>query len=324
MNNMKNRAVDYLRLSVTDKCNLNCLYCAPFEKSGIITANEILSYEEVVRLVGAFVKKGVRALRLTGGEPLLRRDIVGLIRMLKNIKGLQDISLTTNAVLLKNTAYQLKSAGLDRVNISLDSLKKERFAYIVGSDIFDDVWAGIQGALDAGLHPVKLNTVIMKGINDDEILDLAGLAYRFPLTIRFIEFFPTNSLSRQLTDWLIDNNEVKAGIEASFGRLQKILEARGSGPAEYYKPKGSKGLIGFISSSSRNFCKACNRIRVDCAGRISPCLFSGAKYELGKILRKLKSDDELTGYIEDVLKMKPKYNKNNVNAGTVEMCTLGG
>ena len=198
-----NIGIDYLRLSLTDRCNLNCLYCTPLERGQFLTRGEVLSYEEIVRAVSLFVKAGVRKLRLTGGEPLIKKNIVGLIKMLKRIDSLEEIAMTTNGVYLKDLASPLKAAGLDRVNISIDTLKKEKYKSITGFDYFDDVWAGIKESLGSGLNPVKLNVILMKGLNDDEVLDFARLSFEYPLVIRFIEFFPTNKRSSKLSGALI-------------------------------------------------------------------------------------------------------------------------
>ncbi|MBL7071426.1 MAG: GTP 3',8-cyclase MoaA [Candidatus Omnitrophica bacterium] len=319
---MKNK-IDYLRLSITDRCNLNCLYCTPLKKDQFLTHDEVLRYEEMVKIVEAFVTMGVRYVRITGGEPLIKKNITDLVSMIRDIKGLREIALTTNGIGLKDKARQLKEAGLDRINISINTLKEERYIDIAGRDYFKEVWAGIHSALKSGLDPIKLNVVVMKGINDDEILDFVRLTFRYPLNIRFIELFPTTERSEGLTYHMMKNTEIKEKILDQFGEMRRSFDINGNGPAEYYRLKDSMGLIGFINSSSDNFCNECNRVRIDCAGRISPCLFSGHIYDLRNALRNGKND-ELSLSIKDIFEMKSEYNKNAINNRKVEMSSIGG
>lgn len=320
---MENK-VDYLRLSLTDKCNLNCVYCTPLEKEKFLGRDEVLSYEEITKAVSLFVDAGIRKVRLTGGEPLIKKDIDVLIGMLSNIEGLEEISMTTNGVYLKNLAVKLKHSGLDRINISIDTLNKERFKSITGFDSFDSVWSGIKEALEIGLSPVKLNVILMKGINDDEISDFAQLSLDYPLAVRFIEFFPTNKRSMKFSGCLLNNGDVKKEITEKFGAIEIAPWVKGNGPAEYFKLKGSKGLIGFISSSSGNFCDDCNRIRMDCAGRISPCLFSGPILDMRELLRPNLEEDKLLSRIKEIFIIKPRYNKNKIADPKIEMSSIGG
>jgi len=316
--------IDYLRLSLTDRCNLNCLYCTPLERSRFLSRDEVLSYEETARAVSIFVKAGVRKLRLTGGEPLIKKDITGLIEMLKKIDALEEITMTTNGVYLKGLAGSLKEAGLDRVNISIDSLKKEKFKSITGFDHFDDVWAGIKESLRVGLNPVKLNVILMKGINDDEVLDFVRLTFEHPVIVRFIEHFPTNKRSLELSGALIKTQVLKERITSHFGAIKKISKVTGNGPAEYYKLRDSEGAIGFISGSSANFCDRCNRVRLDCAGRISPCLFSGPTCDIKPLLRGAQSDEELLKYVKGAFSMKSKFRKDISKGHQLEMSSIGG
>jgi len=317
-------SVDYLRLSVTDLCNLNCIYCTPLEKEKFLTRQEVLRYEEMYRLVKIFVSAGIRKVRITGGEPLYKRGIIDLIKMLKGIEGLEEVSLTTNGVLLKDRAYQLKSAGLNRINISLDSLKKECFARITGKDCFEEAWEGVEASLDAGFQPLKLNVVLMRGINEGEITDFARLTFKYPLVVRFIEFFHTNQRSQKLIDLLISKEEIRKVIEDSFGKMKEEDGIPGSGPASYCRIKGAKGAIGFINGSTSSFCVRCSRIRVDCAGKISPCLFSGPVCDTRAFLRGGYNDEAILGEIEKIIKNKPGYTKEIINQRNVEMSSLGG
>lgn len=316
--------IDYLRLSLTDRCNLNCIYCTPLKKSQFLDCSEVLSYEEIVRAVTLFTQAGIRKLRLTGGEPLIKKDIAGLIKMLKGIKGLEEVALTTNGVHLNGLAAKLKQAGLDRVNISIDTLKKEKFKSITGFDFFDNVWSGIIKSLEIGLKPVKLNVILMKGINDEEISDFAQLAFDYPLIVRFIEFFPTNKRSMKFAGYLLKSEEIKKKVAGRFGIMENVSGIKGNGPAEYYKLKDAKGLIGFISGISKSFCDGCNRIRMDCAGRISPCLFSGYTHDIRPLLRSIRNDEDLLRYIKEVFKIKSRYSKDMAKGRQLEMSSIGG
>jgi len=316
--------IDSLRLSVTDRCNLNCIYCTPLKKSKFLSKGEVLRYEEMVKLVYLFVKAGIRKVRITGGEPLIKKDIITLIKMLRGIEGIEDVSMTTNGVYLESLAGQLKEAGLNRVNVSLDTLKRERFKNITGSDSFDDVWNGIKEALNIGLYPVKLNVILMRGINDEEMLDFVRLTFRYPLIVRFIELYPTNERSERLTAYLVTNYEVMEKISNHFGKVQWISGIKGNGPAQYYRLKDAEGTVGFISGFSENFCNGCNRIRVDCAGRISLCLFSGYVSEMREQLRSGEDEEYLLSCIRELLSKKSQYKKNITNRCKIEMSSIGG
>jgi len=316
--------IDYLRISITDRCNLNCLYCNPDRRISFLQKEDILSYEEMAKVVELFSVKGISKVRLTGGEPLIRKDIASFIRMLKNIKNIKDISMTTNGVLLKYMVKDLKIAGLNRVNISLDTLKADRFKLITRGENYFDVWDGIKKSIEEGLNPVKINVVLLKGINDDEILDFAKLSLEFPLIIRFIELFPVNSrLKESFGSMIINNEDVKQEIIKNFGELESVSNVRGNGPAVYYKIKNSLGNIGFISSFSEDFCDRCNRIRIDSTGRIFPCLFSEPIYDVKKLIR-TKAIDEIFKLIDKITKTKSLYRKKNIKDYKVEMSSIGG
>ncbi|MCQ9205314.1 MAG: GTP 3',8-cyclase MoaA [Omnitrophica bacterium] len=320
----KNITVDYLRLSVTDLCNLNCVYCTPLEKREFLTHQEVLRYEEIARLIRLFIEIGIRKVRITGGEPLIKKNIVALVEMLKKIEGLEEISMTTNGMLLSEYAAQLKKAGLSRVNISLDTLKRDRFKAITGVDSFLEVWEGIQAALAVGFDPVKLNVVPIKGVNDDEIVDFAKLTLKYPLIVRFIELFHTNQRSKKFIESLLSSERTKKLITEELGEIKPSHMIKGEGPASYYKISGSIGSIGFISGSSSNFCHCCNRIRVDCAGRISPCLFSGHIYDTRPLLRSNTQDEKLLEDIKKLLSLKFQYTKYTIKERKIEMSSLGG
>lgn len=320
----KNIKIDYLRFSLTDKCNLNCIYCNPLQKDKFVPREKILTHEEIAKIVKLFVKKGIKKLRLTGGEPLIKRDLIRLVNMFKEIKDLKEISITTNGTYLKDFAASLKTSGIDRINISLDTLKKDKYKNITGSDCFENVWAGIENSLKYGLNPVKLNVVLMKGINDDEIKDFAQLTKDYNLAVRFIELYPTNMRVINFMSHQMKNQETKEIIKDHFGELKLIPTVKGNGPAEYYRLRKAKGTIGFINNLSDYFCHSCNRIRINCAGMIAPCLFSGYIYDIKPLLRKENQDNKLLTFIENIIKEKPKYKKDKTKICNIEMSSVGG
>jgi len=322
---MENNLIpEYLRISITDWCNLNCIYCTPLEKGQCLSHGDVLRYEEIKEAVAVFVKAGVKNVRLTGGEPLIKKDILSLVRMLKSIKGLEELSMTTNGVLLGQYAAMLKDAGLERINISLDTLKRERFLAITGKDSFDQVWKGFLASLESGFNPIKLNIVMMRGVNDDEIADFSRLTLRYPISVRFIEFFHTNPRTKKLIDSLVTSDMVKKEIQNKLGELIPVSGVIGSGPAKYYKLKAALGAIGFINGATGNFCSDCNRLRMDCAGRISPCLFSGAVLDVRPLLRPNLEEDKLLSEIKKIFTIKPQYNKNKIADPKIEMSSIGG
>lgn len=318
-------AIDYLRLSLTDRCNLNCIYCTPKEKGAHLKHEDLLRHEEITRAAAAFVRAGVKKIRLTGGEPLVRKNIVGLVRLLRAVPGLQELALTTNGMLLKDLAVPLREAGLDRVNVSLDTLHPATFKRITGSEGLDNVWDGLMAALKAGFAEVKLNVVVMKGINDTEAPEFARLAIDFPLSVRFIEFYSTNERSLRLGDVLVTTAETMARIERVYGLLRQVPPGPSDGPARIYTRAGDgKGKIGFISGRSDYFCGSCNRVRMDCAGQIYPCLFSRATHSIKDLLRSGAPDEALDEYIKKVFLVKSGYKKDSPTAGHIEMSSLGG
>jgi len=275
-------------------------------------------------MAAVFVKAGIKNVRITGGEPLIKKDLFELVKMLKSIDGLKELSMTTNGVNLDPYAEALKDAGLDRINISLDTLKKERFRQITGSDNLHEVLKGISRVNKLGFAPVKLNMIPMRGINDDEIIDFVNFGRENNLYVRFIEFFPTNTRSQKMSECTITNQEVKQIIEDKFGELLPIEGVRGNGPSQYYRFNNSAIPIGFISSYTENFCNSCNRIRVNCAGQISPCLFSGYRYDIQPLLRNKTSEEELLLYVKKAISEKPCFRKTTFGAPKIEMSTLGG
>ncbi len=300
-----NRNIDYLRISVIDRCNLRCIYCMPAEGiSNLLPHSEILTYEEILKIVQIGVDLGIRKIRITGGEPLLRRGIVNFIENLSKIEEIRDIGLTTNGVLLKNFAKDLYKAGLKRVNVSLDSLSEDKFRYITRIGNLRDVIKGIEEAYSLGLKPVKINVVVMKGINDDEILNFALWSKEVEYQIRFIEFMPIgpNSWRKEL---FISKDEIKTIIEKEFGKLLPLTMKK-SGPAEYFMLEGAKGLLGFISPMTSHICVRCNRLRLTAEGKLRPCLFSDKEVDLKQILRSGASEEVLREKIINTILQKPQ------------------
>lgn len=315
---------DYLRISLTDRCNLNCIYCTPLKRKDFLSHGEVLRYEEIAKLTEIFVRSGIKKIRLTGGEPLIKKNIADLVKMLKEIKGLREVSLTTNGVMLAEYIKDLKKAGLDRLNISLDTLQRDKFKEITGLDCLDKVWQGIKLSLKLNLSPVKINVVPIAKINSDELTNFARLTLKLPVTVRFIEFFHTNERSKKLFSSFIPTESIKKMITAKLGVLHPAGSVNGRGPAVYYRLKNAKGAVGFISPTTENFCTACRRLRLDCTGKLYPCLFSGFYYDIKKDLRDAETDEEIAKKIAQLIAVKPNYTKNSAKARSVEMSKLGG
>lgn len=263
------RNVDYLRVSLTDRCNLRCLYCMPEEGIEKLKHEDILRYEEVLNIIKAFAKLGGRKVRYTGGEPLILKGIDYLISETAKIPGIEDIALTTNGILLYDMADELKKAGLKRVNVSIDSLKPEKYSHITRGGDLRKVMLGIEKCLKIGISPVKINVVIIKGLNDDEVGDFINLTKELPVQIRFIELMPMGEGKKYYESGRMSSNEI---IE-KFPELI-LLSEKNQGTAKMYKLKDSKGAVGFITPMSCKFCSSCNRIRLTSAGTIKPCLHS--------------------------------------------------
>ncbi len=300
-----NRIINYLRLSLTDRCNLRCIYCMPEEGIQFIPHNEILSYEEMLHLVRLSVEMGIEKIRLTGGEPLVRRGALQFIETLSTLEGLNEITLTTNGVLLKEFAKGLKDCGICRINVSMDTLKPDRFNRITGRSFFHRVWEGIHEAERLGFNPIKINVVAMRGINDDEILDFGRLTLERPYHIRFIEFMPVGEHNGWSDDRFIPIQEIRERL-LPLGSLQPILHEGLDGPAERYALEGARGELGFIGSLSNHFCETCNRLRLTAEGHLRGCLFSDKETDLKTPLREGKDDDHLLGLIRQTILNKPK------------------
>jgi cyclic pyranopterin phosphate synthase len=301
-----NRKIDYMRLSVTDRCNLRCSYCMPEEGVKIKPHKEILLYEEIKRFATAAARTGISKIRVTGGEPLVRKDIVDLIKMLAAIDGIEDLSLTTNGLLLAEYGQSLKDAGLNRVNISLDSLDPAVYKRLTRRGELSKAISGLQAAIELGLEPVKVNAVLIKGVNDNP-KDFIKLIYDYPVHVRFIELMPVSMTDK---DSYLSVAEFEKNI-SSYVDVENIenLEGKapkGAGPARYITFKGALGTIGFISAVSNHFCSRCNRIRLTADGKLRPCLFSNTEFDIREQLRSNKSEDELAAFIEEVIRKKPE------------------
>lgn len=267
LNDHLGRKIDYLRISITDRCNLRCRYCMPADGVENKAHQDILSYEEILKIVKKGIEMGIRKVRITGGEPLVRLGIEDFIKSLKKLD-LDDISMTSNAVLLSKNAKKLKEAGLDRINISLDTLDSKKFKKITRRDNLSQVLRGIRAALKVELNPVKLNVVVMKGINDDELFDFVELSRNKKLSVRFIEYMPLGGEAE--AEKFISSREIKDLIQQKFELLPAV--SNGNGPANYFKIEGAVGTIGFISALSEHFCSSCNRLRLTADGKFKPCL----------------------------------------------------
>jgi len=304
------RSISYLRLSLTDRCNLRCMYCVTEEESSgclaKLTHDELLTYEELLRVVRVAVAMGITKVRLTGGEPLVRRNVMQFIRDLTRIEGLDDIRITTNGVLLARYARELFAAGVTKVNISLDSLRPERVAAITGVDCFAQVWRGVETVLALGFSPVKLNMVAMRHINDDEILDFARLSQRLPVQVRFIEFMPIGESSRWNADTYISTDEIMARISA-LGELIPLQKGRNDGPAKVFRlgAEGA-GTLGFISPLSHHFCDRCNRLRLTSAGTLRSCLLHDEEVDLRAVLRSEPTDAAIREALLTAIRNKPQ------------------
>ncbi|HUO06955.1 MAG TPA: GTP 3',8-cyclase MoaA [Phycisphaerae bacterium] len=282
-------AVQMLRISVTDVCNLRCVYCMPEEGVEWLPKSHVLSYEEIATIVRAAVSVGVTHFKLTGGEPTARRDLPVLVEMLRGIEGVKDLSLTTNGILLGGMLESLRRAGLNRITISLDSLRPERFFAITRGGSFEKVWGAIERAVAMGFERLKINVVVMKGMNEDEVAEFAALTVKMPITVRFIEFMPLgrSGLTEKPEEAMVTELQIRERIEAVHGKLLPVWRGAevGVGPAKVWGLANAAGRIGFISAMSHPFCETCNRLRLTPDGLMRSCLFDGGEVDLKPILR---------------------------------------
>lgn len=297
------RRIEYVRLSLTDKCNLRCFYCMPKGFKDFEQPENWLSFDEIERVIKAFTELGVARVRLTGGEPLVRKNIARLSQRLTALPGLQDLSLSTNATLLMDQADALKQAGISRINVSLDSLRAERFKNITGGEL-QPVLDGLMAAKEAGFSPIKINVVAMKGINDDEFEDLVEFCLQHNFTLRFIETMPMGATSDDATDHYIDLSAVKQKLSESYELIPGVMP--GGGPARYVQVKGTDLRIGFITPISQHFCESCNRVRLSTDGTLYLCLGQEDKVDLRSLLRQGISDNDLKSILVEAIGLKPQ------------------
>jgi len=304
------RPVRYMRVSVTDRCNLRCRYCAPTDEFVSLSHDQIVSYEEIERLASVLAPRGVSSIRITGGEPLVRKHLDRLMSRLSRTPGVMDISLTTNGFLLAELASPLQKAGLSRVNISLDTMKDDRFAWITGpggegkQGGWNRVMNGIEEADRAGLSPIKINVVLMRGFNDDELVQFASLTKDRDYEVRFIEFMPMSPEGFWGAEKVVTAAEAIGRLEAVYGSLMPLGRGRGAGPAVRYQIPGCIGTVGFITPVSRHFCIDCNRIRITADGKIRTCLFSDEEMDILGPLRSGATDDQILTIIQEALNAK--------------------
>jgi GTP 3',8-cyclase len=297
------RSIEYLRISVTDRCNFRCVYCMPETGMQWLPKAEILSYEEIASVVGQLAPLGLRRLRITGGEPTIRPQIHELVRMLKAVSGVEDIALSTNGVRLPELAPLLKAAGLDRVNMSVDSLRADRIVSIARRDFKFDPTRAAQAAEDAGLEPIKLNMVVMRGVNDDELEDVARLTIDHPWHVRFIELMPVGEMQALTWDHVVPSAEIIARLEAVAPLTPSSGPAKGNGPAAYYQWAGARGTVGVITPMTHTYCASCNRVRLTADGRLRTCLFGNHEVDLRTPLR---ANVPLESFFRDALANKPR------------------
>jgi cyclic pyranopterin phosphate synthase len=303
-----NRPISYLRISVTDRCNLRCVYCMPSQ--GVVKRShaEILRYEEIETVVRAAAALGITKVRLTGGEPLVRPGIVDLVRILARVEGIDDLAMTTNAVLLNDYAKELAQAGLQRINISLDTLRPERFGRITRCGRLEDVLVGMEAARQAGLEPIKINTVVIRGMNDDEVVDFARQTVEPGWHVRFIELMPIGNSMTVEDDWrerVVTAREIQKQVEAALGPLEPAKVLPGGGPARYYRLPQAKGTLGFITPISEHFCHRCNRLRLTADGHLRPCLLSEYEIDLRAPLREGADVERIKTLILQAIERKP-------------------
>ncbi|MBP1753463.1 MAG: moaA [Geobacteraceae bacterium] len=317
------RKINYLRLSVTDRCNLRCRYCMPEEGISKLRHAEILSYEQMLMLAQASVQVGIEKIRVTGGEPLVRNGIIDFLKNLSAIPGLRQLVLTTNGILLKEMAADLKNAGVQRLNISLDSLRPEVFKQITRFDYLDRVLTGIQVAEELGF-PIKINVVAMRGVNDAEFIDFAKMTLNKPYAVRFIEYMPT-SKEESWQSLVIPGDEILERIAKQYP-MKPVVRSALSGPSQDYRIDGAAGTLGIITAISEHFCSECNRIRVTSAGMARSCLFDDTEFDLKPFLRK-GGEAELAETLRSIVMGKPqKHLMSNHDAAhePFDMSKIGG
>lgn len=326
MRDNEGREIEYLRISVTDRCNLRCIYCMPEEGVGAMCHPSILTYEEIVRVCTTFAKHGLKKVKITGGEPLVRKDIVRLVSCLKAIPGITNVTITTNGVLLEKYYDDLVAAGIDAITVSLDTLNPDVFKEITRRDELEQVLRGIKKAMDAGKVRFKLNCVSVVGMKKQGILDLLKFSENADVDVRFIEMMPIG-FGKHFE--FVSEDAIKAQIQDRYGRMTVCNEKRGNGPAKYYHVQGLTGKVGFISAVSHKFCSECNRVRMTADGYLKTCLQYENGVDLKQLLRENASEEELWTVMEEAIRLKPRAHHFEENNTTTEdelrgMSQIGG
>ncbi|KPA10742.1 molybdenum cofactor biosynthesis protein MoeA [Candidatus Magnetomorum sp. HK-1] len=319
------RQLNYLRVSITDRCNLRCIYCQTGSVFHKQHHDDILRYEEILRVIKAGIALGITKVRITGGEPLVRRGVFPFLKEVTQLPGLEDISFTTNGVRLKRHISDILDANIRRINVSLDTLNSKKYVTITGADRWQQVWDGLIAAHEAGLYPIKLNVVAMNGINDDEWLSFANLICKYPFWVRFIELMPVGDKDLCSQRW-VSSDTIKNSIESYFGQLSPLEKQVHDGPAERYKFDGCKGEIGFIHALSHHFCHTCNRLRLTANGNLRACLLSDQQIHLKSLLRNGCSDFDIQKQLMAAVKQKPISHQNHPFqiACSEQMVAIGG
>ena len=329
------RPIKDLRISVTDRCNFRCVYCMPHDEYEWIDKKEILTFEEITRLARLFARLGVDKIRLTGGEPLMRRNLELLIAQLSSIEGIKDICVTTNGSLLADKVAAFKAAGLKRINVSVDTLKPEKFKEICKRGDLDKVLEGLFAAQKQGLHPIKVNAVIERGVNDDDIVELVEFSRQHGFFMRFIEYMDVGNTNSWTSEKLVSKKEIVEKINARFP-LKEVGRENGSAPAVDYEFVDGRGEVGIVASVTEPFCSTCNRARLTADGKLVTCLFSSVGHDLKALLRGGSSDEEILNFITGIWQVrKDRYSSERLEAlksstydpkqrKKIEMITLGG
>lgn len=320
------RRIEYLRISVTDKCNLRCVYCMPEEGLPWLRRDQLLRYEEIAEIVRVMAEMGLRKVRITGGEPLVRRDLPALVRMIRAVDGIEDIALSTNAVLLDELTDELRDAGVNRLNVSLDSLRPERIDAIARrTGSAEAILRGLVAAERAGFAPIKINCVVMRGRNDDEVADFAAVTRERPWHVRFIEVMPTGDNLGVSRDEFVSADEILARVR-EIGALEPVAGPAGNGPARYFAFAEAPGTVGVITPMSHNYCERCNRMRLTADGQLRPCLFGSIQTNLRDPLRRGEPIEPL---VRQTLRIKPERHwlvqgSDEGSGGLLALSQVGG
>ncbi len=321
------RRLTYLRVSITDRCNLRCVYCMPREGIKKVPHADVLSYEELLRVCRIAAGLGISKIRVTGGEPLLRADVEEFLTGLGDVPGLSEVTLTTNGLLLGSYVDSIKAAGIRRVNISLDTIKRDKYRFITGYDFMPRVLGALDEALRAGFDPVKINAVVMRGVNDDEVTELARLSIDRPFHVRFIEYMPMGGSPGGFSSFFVPSAEVKSLVESAFGPLVRVPAEDGDGPARRYRIERAAGEVGFIGAVSDHFCGNCNRLRLTATGALRACLLSDMETDLKGPLRRGAADSEIAEIFRKGALLKPRDHSIRARASSLvngPMSSIGG